>query len=171
MGFKKKDVNEDNIFWNQISTYKLVVLLDIWVLYTHNLFISTTWKFPQTCPAGTGTWIIVFDATCGSLVWSLRVLTIRYVTDSFHGHRIEHFRPVATHKLKSLHFTSVFFTQRQSVALFLLVCLLTEESFHFAYVYMQLLWPRTCFLLGTCFHTKGFLSSLFPAVLEFEEKS
>lgn len=146
--------------------HKLFVLLNIWVLYPYKSFISTTWKFPQTCPAGPGTWlIIVSDASCGSLVWSLR-----YVPDSFHGRRIEHFRPAATHKLKSLHFTSVFFTQRQSAALLLLVCLLTEESFHFAYVDMQSLRPQTRFLLRPCFLTNGFFSSLLPAVLECVSK-
>lgn len=142
--------------------HKLFVLLNIWVLHTHKSFLSTTWKLPQACPAGPGTWlIIVSDASCGSSVWSLR-----HVPDSCHGRRIEHFRPAATHKLKSLHFTSVFFTQRQSAALFLLACLLTEGSFRFAYVDTQLLRPQTCFLLRPGVLTNGVFSSLLPAVLE-----
>lgn len=58
-----------------------------------------------------------------------RVRTMWYFTDSFRGHRIEHFKPAATHKLKPLHFTCVFFAKRQSVALLLLMCLFAEEPF------------------------------------------
>lgn len=101
------------------SHNSLFLFLNIWVFCTHKPFLSTTWKFPQTCPAGTATWlIVVLDASCGSLLWSR---TVRHATDSLHGRTIEHFGPAATHKLKCLHFTSVFFTETRSAALFLRV--------------------------------------------------
>lgn len=126
---------------------------------------STTWKFPQTCPAGTGPWvIIVLDASCGSSVWS-GVMTLWYFTDSFHGQRIKHFKPAATHKLKPLHFTPLFFFP-VSTALFIPMCLLTEESFQSIHSYYDL---RCVAFYQYVFIQNGFFTALSSTVLEFQK--